>query len=70
MKQCEYCGNATIDEHWAEQRDLVLRRRDGAHYFCSNECLLRFELEHAEPGRQPEAQPPREPVKLPHPHAG
>ncbi len=70
MKRCEYCGNATIDENWAQGRDLVVRAPDGPHYFCSNECLLRFELDRAEIERQDEPERRHDPVTLPHPHAG
>jgi hypothetical protein len=65
MKQCEYCGNATIEEEWAESRDLVFTHDDRRHYFCSYECKMRYELEHEEAHRE-EPQP----VELPHPHAG
>jgi|HubBroStandDraft_1064217.scaffolds.fasta_scaffold268413_3 hypothetical protein len=69
MKQCEYCGNASIEEKWAESNQLVAWHRDGAHFFCSNECKLRFELEHPELEKDMEPHD-EEAGAVPHPHAG
>jgi YHS domain-containing protein len=69
MRQCEFCGNATIDEEWAKSRELIAWYENKPHYFCSNECKMRYELEHDR--FEERTEPSKDDVvEMPHPHAG